>query len=104
MGCAVRELDRLIHEPVRLLLMANLYVVEEADFVHLAARTRSSAGNLSSHMAKLEAAGYVDVRKEFIERRPRTTYRLTTAGRRAFETYRSTVSQLLAVTGSDLPL
>lgn len=89
------ELDRLIHEPARLRLMASLYVVEEADFVHLAARTGSSAGNLSSHMAKLEAAGYVKVRKEFVDKRPRTTYRLTVAGRRAFEAYRSTVSQLL---------
>jgi DNA-binding MarR family transcriptional regulator len=89
------EIDRLIHEPARLMLISSLYVVEEADFVHLAARTGFSAGNISSHMAKLEAAGYVHVSKGYVDRRPRTTYRLTDAGRRAFEDYRSQVTSLL---------
>ena len=51
-------------------LMSSLYVVDEADFVNIAARTGFSAGNVSSHMAKLEAAGYVNVRKEFVDKRP----------------------------------
>lgn len=89
------EIDRLIHEPARLSLMSSLYVVEEADFVNLSARTGFSAGNVSSHIAKLEAAGYVSVTKEFVGRRPRTTYRLTEAGRRAFDDYRATVTRLL---------
>lgn len=89
------EIDRLIHEPARLSLMSSLYVVEEADFVNLSARTGISAGNVSSHIAKLEAAGYVSVTKEFVGRRPRTTYRLTEAGRRAFDDYRATVTRLL---------
>jgi DNA-binding MarR family transcriptional regulator len=58
----VTQLDRLIHEPARLQLMACLYVVDEAGFVNVAARTGLSAGNISSHMARLEAAGYVEVR------------------------------------------
>jgi len=89
------DLDRLIHEPARLRLMSTLYVVEEADFVNVSARTGFSAGNLSSHMAKLEEAGYVEVKKEFVDKRPRTTYRLTDFGRRAFEAYRATVAELL---------
>jgi DNA-binding MarR family transcriptional regulator len=94
----VSELDRLIHEPARLMLMSSLYIVDEADFVNIAGRTGFSAGNVSSHMAKLEAAGYVSVRKEFVDKRPRTTYSLTDAGRRAFEEYRATVAGLLKAT------
>lgn len=93
----MNDLDRLIHEPARLTLMSCLYVVDEADFVNLATRTGFSAGNISSHIAKLEAAGYVSVSKEFVGRRPRTTYRLTEMGRRAFDAYRARVSDLLDV-------
>lgn len=89
------ELDRLIHEPARLLLMANLAIVDEADFVYLSTRTRLTAGNISSHMSRLERAGYVHVDKSFVGRRPRTTYALTTDGRQAFERYRAQVDGLL---------
>lgn len=89
------ELDRLIHEPARLLLVSNLAIVEEADFVFLSARTQLTAGNISSHMSRLEAAGYVEVEKSFSGRKPRTTYRLTDTGRKAFECYRRQVSDLL---------
>lgn len=89
-------LDRVIHEPARLLLMSNLYVVDEADFVYLSRRTGLTAGNISSHMTRLERAGYVAVEKSFAGRRPRTTYALTARGRRAFEAYRDDVGGLLA--------
>ena len=59
------DLERLIHEPARLVLMANLYVVDEADFVYLARQTGLTSGNISSHMAKLEAASYVSIEKAF---------------------------------------
>ncbi len=90
------DIDRLIHEPARLILVSNLYVVDEADFVYLSARTGFTSGNISSHMSKLEAAGYVEVTKSFVEKRPRTTYRLTKAGRSAFEQYRASVEGLLS--------
>ena len=89
------ELDRLIHEPARLLLVSNLAVVEEADFVYLSARTGLTAGNISSHMSRLEGAGYVRIEKSFAGRRPRTTYALTEGGRTAFERYRRQVDELL---------
>ena len=54
-------LDRLIHEPSRLRLVTLLYVVDEADFLYLSDRSGFSAGNISSHMAKLETAGFVDI-------------------------------------------
>lgn len=90
------DFDRLIHEPARLVLMANLYVVDEADFVFLSRRTGLTAGNISSHMARLEDAGYVGVEKGFAGRRPRTVYRLTAAGRGAFDAYRRHVGGFLA--------
>ena len=62
--------DRLIHEPARLVLMANLYVVDEADFVFLTRRTGLTAGNISSHMSRLEAAEYVTINKTFANERP----------------------------------
>lgn len=95
-GTPARDLDRLIHEPARLILMSNLYVVEEADFVFLARQTGLTAGNISSHMTRLENAGYVSVDKTFVDKRPRTVYTLTTAGRTAFERYRGHVAGLLA--------
>lgn len=90
-----RHLDRIIHEPSRLRLMTLLLVVEEADFVYIADQTGLTAGNISSHMSKLEQAGYVDVDKTFVDRRPRTVYRLTDAGRRAINDYRDTLEALL---------
>ena len=96
---ALAEIDRLVHEPARLAIMALLYVVESADFTFLVNQTGLSWGNLSAHMSKLEEAGYLEVEKTFKGRRPNTNLRLTTAGRRAFEAYRHNLKQLL----DDLP-
>lgn len=88
-------LDRLIHEPSRLRLLTLLYVVDEADFVYLADQSGFTAGNISSHMTRLENAGYVEVDKTFVERRPRTVYRLTPTGRQAMAVYREALDALL---------
>jgi len=84
----VKEIDKLIHEPVRLLLLAHLYVVESADFLYLMNQLGLTFGNLSSHMSKLEEAGYIDVEKEFVEKKPVTRLSLTDEGRVAFADYR----------------
>jgi DNA-binding MarR family transcriptional regulator len=89
-------IDRLIHEPARLRLMTLLYVVDEADFVYIADRSGMTAGNISSHMAKLEAAGYVEIEKLFVERKPRTLYRLTDDGRVALDSYGDAIKDMLA--------
>ena len=89
------EIDRLIHEPARLLIVANLAVVDEADFVYLSRRTGLTAGNISSHMSRLEAAGYVDISKSFAGKRPRTAYALTDDGRAAFGRYRAQMDGLI---------
>ncbi len=81
------HLDRLVHEPARLALLAVLYEVEEADFLYLLRLTGLTKGNLSAHLAKLEQAGYVEVKKRFLGKRPNTLCRLTPQGRQAFESY-----------------
>jgi len=93
------EIDRVIHEPARLLITAHLYVVESADYVFLMQNTGLTWGNLSSHLSKLEEAGYVDITKEFVERKPHTMAKLTEPGRRAFDAYRRQMKALF----SDLP-
>ena len=95
----METLDRLIHEPARLRLVTLLYVVDEADFVYLSAQTGLTDGNISSHMAKLETAGYVEIDKTFADRKPRTVYRLTKAGRTAVDQYRATIDEMLSGLG-----
>jgi DNA-binding transcriptional ArsR family regulator len=92
----VKQIDKLIHEPARLVIMAHLFVVERADFLFLMRHTGLTFGNLSSHMSKLENAGYIDVEKEFIGKRPNTKLSLTHVGREAFEVYRERIVNLVS--------
>ena len=87
--------DRLIHEPNRLALLVVLNAVEEADFLFLMEQTGLTKGNLSSHTAKLEAAGYIEVEKMFVGKIPRTVYRLTGSGADALQRYREHMAGVL---------
>lgn len=80
--------DRLIHEPARLAIMTNLYVVENANATYLLQQTGLTWGNLGSHLAKLEEAGYVDIVKGYKGKQPQTTIALTSRGRTALIRYR----------------
>ena len=91
----IADIDRMIHEPARLMIMSYLYVVERADFLFLMRQTGLTRGNLSSHMSKLEAAGYVAIKKEFVAKIPRTLLWLTGKGRKAFDEYRKNMKQML---------
>lgn len=91
----IADIDRMIHEPARLMIMAYLYVVEGADFLFLMRQTGLTRGNLSSHMSKLEAAGYVAVEKKFVDKIPRTLLSLTNKGRKALQAYRQSMKQVL---------
>jgi DNA-binding MarR family transcriptional regulator len=91
---AIQNIDKIIHEPARLLLMAHLFVVESADYLFLQRQTGLTWGNMSSHLSKLENAGYVAVEKEFIDKKPHTTLKLTDKGRRAFKEYRKSMKQV----------
>jgi DNA-binding MarR family transcriptional regulator len=89
------EIDKVIHEPSRLKIMAQLYVIESADYPFLMKQLGFTWGNLSAHLSKLEEAGYVDIEKEFVDKKPRTTVRLTPAGRVAFREYRKTIRAVI---------
>ena len=93
------DVDRVVHEPARLTILAYLYVVEAADYTFLLRQTGLTWGNLSAHIAKLEQAGYVEVLKQFIGKKPNSMLRLTELGRAAFRAYRQSMRQLLG----DLP-
>jgi len=84
---SILKVDRMIHEPARFLVMAYLVIVESADFLFLANQTGLSRGNLSSHLSKLEDAGYIEVHKEFVKKIPRTVLSLTENGNTAFHIY-----------------
>jgi DNA-binding MarR family transcriptional regulator len=92
---ALSEIDKTIHEPARLAILMYLYSVDEADAVFLFNATKLTWGNLSSHVSKLEEAGFVKVAKGFVGKKPRTLVELTEAGREALETYLETMRNAL---------
>ncbi|MGQ9682768.1 MAG: winged helix-turn-helix domain-containing protein [Anaerolineae bacterium] len=89
------DLDRLIHEPARLVIVATLYAVESADFTFLLRQTGLTKGNLSTHLMRLEEAGYLQIDKTFRGKVPQTICRLTPTGRAAFEDYRTRVRRVV---------
>ena len=89
------ELDRLIHERLRLGIVSALAVNERLTFNDLKRLLQTTDGNLSVHARKLEDAQYIGCDKTFEGRVPRTEYRLTAAGRRAFEKYLSHMEALI---------
>ena len=89
------KLDRLVHEPARLAILAVLAVVEEAEFTFVRQRAGLTGGNLASHLGKLEEAGLVRSRKTIDGRRPCTYLALTADGRRALARWRKQIAPLL---------
>ena len=92
------ELDRIIHQPVRLRIMAALTSLssdEQADFVYLRDLLKLTDGNLGAHLAKLEDADYVKIDKQFIDRKPRTFIRATGKGRGAFHDHVAALREIL---------
>jgi DNA-binding transcriptional ArsR family regulator len=92
---SVTELDRLIHEPARLLILTILSPIASADFLFLQRETGLTKGNLSAHLSKLEEAGYVKIEKTFKGKLPLTVCRLTTAGKKALIQYRQQLQDFM---------
>ncbi|MFN2113488.1 MAG: winged helix-turn-helix domain-containing protein [Anaerolineales bacterium] len=90
-----QEIDRLVHEPARLKVLAFLSLLESADFTFLVSRLGLTMGNLSAHISKLQEAGYIEVEKGYKDNRPQTMISLTEAGRQAFQRYRKQMLQIL---------
>ena len=87
----IENIDRIVHEPARLLILAYLCVVKKADFLFLLRHTNLTRGNLSSHLNKLEAARYVKIEKKFVDKIPRTLISITDKGRKAFHMYKHNI-------------
>ena len=92
---AMADVNRLIHEPARLIIVTILYTVESADFLYLLRETGLTKGNLGSHLAKLEEAGYVRIEKTYRGKVPQTICSLTDEGRAAFREYRERVKRAI---------
>ncbi len=90
------DIDRTIHEPARLAILAILWAAESVDFLYLLNAIELSRGNLSSHLSKLEAAGYILIQKTFEGKIPRTVCHLTDTGKAAFEGYKEQMRAFLA--------
>lgn len=93
------EIDQVIHASARLMVLVHLYVVESVDYVFLKNQTGLSWGNLSTHLNKLEEAGYVTIEKGYKGKKPHTLIHLTKRGRAAFKDYKQSMQQVL----DDLP-
>jgi len=93
------EIDQVIHTPARLMILAYLYVVESVDYVFLMRLTRLTWGNLSTHLSRLEEAGYIVIKKGYQGKKPHTTVRLSSQGRAAFRKYKQSLQKVF----DDLP-
>jgi DNA-binding MarR family transcriptional regulator len=93
------DVDRVIHEPARLRIMTILSGARIADFTFLLNVLGLTKGNLSSHMDKLQAAGYVDVEKSFQGKVPHTGYRLTPSGKKALAQYWKALDEIRGANG-----
>lgn len=91
----IADLDRAIHTPARLMILAYLAAVDSADFIFLMNQVGLTRGNLSSHLNTLEETGYVNIQKEFVEKVPRTLIRLTNEGRNAIQNYREQMRTII---------
>lgn len=88
------NINRVVHEPVRLAILKILTSAKEVDFNFLLTTLGLTKGNLATHTSKLETAGFIDVKKEFRGKIPHTSYRITKTGRRQFQEYWENMSQL----------
>jgi len=97
----IAGIDRTIHSPARLMILSCLVVVSAADFTFLLNQTGLTRGNLSISLGKLEEAGYVNIKKEFVNKMPRTLIRLTAKGRKAIQGYRERMQWVIDGLDSD---
>jgi DNA-binding MarR family transcriptional regulator len=95
---SLAEVDRLIHEPSRSVILAVLAAVRSADFLYLQRETGLTKGNLSVHLTKLEEAGYIAIEKTYRGKLPMTLCSITNQGRQAFDTYRKQLKQFVEQT------
>ena len=93
------DIDQVIHARARLMVLTYLYVVESVDYTFLTRLTGLTWGNLSTHLSKLEEAGYIKIEKTYQGKKPQTLIHLSQQGRTAFRAYKESMQQVL----DDLP-
>jgi len=91
----IRQLDQVIHAPIRLAILSILITVDNASFTFLKESTGTTDGNLSTHLTKLEESGYISIEKKFVGKKPQTTCAITKKGRTAFEKYLEQLEQIV---------
>lgn len=91
----IGDIDRMVHSPARLMILAYLAAVDSVDFIFLMNQVGLTRGNLSSHLATLEEAGYISIHKEFVDRVPRTLIRLTAEGAKAIQRYKEQMRKIV---------
>ena len=92
---SIFDVDRLIHEPARLIILSILYALDSADFLYLLSETGLGKGNLSSHLSRLEGAEYITIEKTYRGKTPLTICQLTEKGQTAFEAYREQLKNVV---------
>ena len=95
----IRHLDKAFENRLRLGIMSVLVVTESADFTELKERLGATDGNLASHLRALEKAGYVEMEKRFVGRKPNTLYRVSPEGRKAFRAHLDALEKLIRGSG-----
>lgn len=90
------DIDTVIHQPMRLTILAHLYVLDSADALFLKNQIGLTWGNLSTHLKKLEEEGFIRVDKTFVDRKPVTSISLTEKGREAFSSYTERMSDFFS--------
>ena len=93
----LQKIDPVIHSPVRIAIMSILISVLEADFSYLKKITKTTDGNLSSHLTKLEKIGFLNVNKTFIGKKPHTCYKITKKGIESFQDYLKALENIIKV-------
>jgi len=91
----IMNIDRMVHSPARLAILTYLFVVEEGDAVYLLNQIGLTWGNLSANVTRLQETGYIEVSKEFKDKKPHTLLKLTDKGRKAFQAYQDQMKGLL---------
>lgn len=92
---SLEGLDRLLHEPARLMIVTTLYPLDQSDFLYLLRETGLTKGNLSAHLMKLEEAKYIEIEKTYRGKLPLTLIRLTQLGRTALMDYRNKLKEIM---------
>lgn len=90
-----KNIDEILHSRMRLAILAILSTVDEIDFTSLCKEVNTTNGNLSAHLKKLENISYITIEKQFVDKKPLTTCKVTEKGLKAFQDYLDMVEQLI---------